>query len=203
MKTRHKEWTGKALGAVVGFVLGIALFITLQMALNAGPNPIMFYVAGFAFGAAGSEVGSKAVLRVGKKLKITNGVFMGRDGWTSERHTGEGMTLSKDGGRLVIAFVEGKPGDTPATILERYAEKEGLTLGNDPSTVDLPSSVTGVQATERRSFTARDEGAARDGEVVAMVIAGSGLVFHGSAEAGGYAALREDVHRAITSLERE
>lgn len=203
MKTRQIEWIGKAVGAVVGFVSGILLFSLLSMLFNAGPNPIMFYISGFAFGALGSELGSKAVLKPGKKVKITDGVYVRAPSWKEKSRGSDGVTLTKDGARLVVAFEQGGSDATTTSILEQYATRAALALGEYGEFVDPGRSVVGVEKGERRSFTAGADGKTFEGEVTAFVISGQGLLFHGAAEAGMYPAVTEEVRTVIASLERE
>jgi hypothetical protein len=215
MKTRYREAVGRIVGAVVGFGFGIALFALISRLFHAGPNPIMFYIAGFVFGAGGAGGGGRLMVRLAGKVQITRGVYITAPGWKETARGPKGVTLAKGDGRLEIEMVEGEGTATPAMVLERYGERKKLTLGEDPAPVEAGASAVGVGTGERRSFTAtlgwppdearenRRTDRAVEGELTAFVIQGVGLVFHSSAPSGWYATIGPEIHEAIGSLERQ
>lgn len=200
MNTRQKETTAQVIGGIVGAAIGIPLAIGIQVALEL--NFGLFYLVGLIGGAgAGAGIGSWLVLRSRSLVKLAPGVFISAPGWKKSA-VADGTKLTKGDARLVVAMVQGGTDATPASTLEKYAGEGNLQLQGGSTPVTVTGPAVDVGAGERRSFTASVDGQAFEGDVTAFVVHGIGMVFHGSAPAGTYAMVADEVHRSVASLER-
>jgi hypothetical protein len=201
VNTRQMETVGQVIGGILGAAIGVPLFIGIQILLEL--NFGFFYLVGLIGGAAtGASLGSWLVLRSRKKTKIAPGVFITAPGWKSSGTMAEGVKLTKGEGRMVITLVRGDKDATPASIMEKYAGEGALELKGAASPVTVAGPALDVGTGERRSFTASVDGQAFEGDVTAFVVKGEGLVFNGSAPAGTYAGMADEIQRMVTSLER-
>ena len=200
MNTRQMDTTARVAGGIVGAVAGTFLAIAIQMQLEIGFG--YFYLAGLIAGAgAGSAIAGSLVLRFLGRIKLGPGAYVAAPGWKSVS-TSDALKLTKGDGSLLITVLHVEADSTPATILKKYGEEASLELSDDATPVRLTGEAVGMETGERRSYTAHVDGKIFEGDVTAFVLEGEGMVFHGSAPAGHYAVIADEVRSAVTSFER-